>query len=308
MLSLVGSALRGAGWLFVIVLAAIGLAATVIKVTEQYGSSLWSREQLDLLAVYGKLAWTEGKNALETITWALAAFGLVVALGRLKTIAKLIADFRESKGSIFELSTTITGVQSSVAAVKGSAAALEAQVSRFSDLAPVVTSTAEKLEDALKQLADLQRIVVSEQGPDAVPDGGATPTVDADRLEENWQKLRSFWFANGERLDAVIERIPNSRVRSRFRRMPKTDYPSIIHALTEEGRISRAACELSLELHKEFLSHRSRKKPVTDSIVGAAQVRDAMLEQELNTIVPSLPAEITPMSEDLRKNAPEPVN
>ena len=43
--------------------------------------------------------WSEAKNALQTLTWAVAAFGLVVALGRLKTIARLISDFRELKGS-----------------------------------------------------------------------------------------------------------------------------------------------------------------------------------------------------------------
>jgi hypothetical protein len=224
----------------------------------------------------------------------------------LKTIAKLINDFGESKGSIFELSTTITGVKNTVTAVKTSASALEVQVSRLSDLAPIVTSTAEKLEDALKQLADLQRIAVSEQGAGdgaetVASSGGA---AEEDKFEQNYQQLRAYWFANGERLDAVIERIPQARVRSRIRRMPKTDYPAIINALASEGKISEAARELSLELHKEFLSHRSRKKPVTDAIVGAAKVRDAMLAKELEPPPSPPPA---PSADAVGKTDPEPV-
>jgi hypothetical protein len=93
MLSLITSALKGLALLVVSGLAAVGLAAITVKVGEVDGKSWWSREQLELLAVYGRLAWSETKNAVETLTWGLASFGLVVALGRLKTIAKLINDF-----------------------------------------------------------------------------------------------------------------------------------------------------------------------------------------------------------------------
>jgi len=278
MLSLISSALKALFWL---VVSVFGLVAVTIKLGEFYGMSWWTREQLDAFSVHGRLAWSEAKSVIETLTWALAAFGLVAALGRLKMIATLISDFRESKGSIFELSTTITGVKSTVGD-------LAVQVDRLSDLAPTVTSTAEKLEDALKQLADLQRIAVSEQRPSGPTESAASTGDEAeeDQVEENWQKLRGFWFSNGERLDAVIEKIPNARKRSRFRRMPRTDYPGIINALADEGLISNSARKLSLELHREFMSHRSRKRIVTESIVGAARSRDAMLAHELAKVVP----------------------
>lgn len=308
MFSLIGSALKGFAFLVVFVLATVGLAAVAVKVSEYYGTRWWSREQLEALSGYGRLAWSEGKNALETLTWALAAFGLVAALGRLKTIARLISDFRDSKGSIFELSTTITGVKDTVTAVKTSASALEVQVARLSDLAPVVTSTAEKLEDVLKQLADLQRIAVSEQGAgEGVVGSVSSKGEDEDeKLDENWEQLRSYWFANGERLDAVIENIPQARLRSRIRRIPKTDYRKIINALAHEGKISEAARKLSLELHKEFLSHRSRQKPVTESIVGAAQVRDAILAKELDS-QPEPRAATLPPADEVRKTEAVPV-
>ena len=50
-------------------------------------------------------------------------------------------------------------------------------MTRLVDLAPIVTSTAEKLEDALKQLADLQRIAVSEQGVGDRAEGVASGRV-----------------------------------------------------------------------------------------------------------------------------------
>jgi hypothetical protein len=152
-----------------------------------------------------------------------------------------------------------------------------------------VTATAEKLEDVLKQLADLQRIAVSETrvGNDLEADASPDAAAEEDRLEENWQQLRAYWFANGERLDTVIENIPQARIKSRFRRMPRTDYPAIINSLANEGWITDSARKLSLELHKEFLSHRSRRRPVTDSIVGAARSRDGILAHELGqTLVP----------------------
>jgi hypothetical protein len=282
MLSLIGSALKGLMWIGLFLLAAVGVMAAAVKVGEFYGTGWWSREQLDALSLNGRAAWVETKGALETLTWALAAFGLVAALGRLKTIAKLISDFRESKGSIFELSSTIAGVKMTVSEVQKSADGLATQVGRLSDLAPTVTSTAEKLEDVLKQLADLQRIAVSEQLPgDGAQSASLGDDSDEDRLDDNWQRLRGYWFANGERLDAIIESIPHARKRSRFRRMPRTDYPSIINALADERLISGAARDLSLALHREFMSHRSRKRPVTDSIVGAAESRDAILAHEL---------------------------
>jgi hypothetical protein len=284
MLSLISSALKGIVFIVASLLVLVGLAAIAIKVSDLYGASWWSKEQLDALFLIGRQAWSEAKGGLETLTWALAAFGLVVALGRLSTIARLISDFRESKGSIFELSTTITGVRSTVASLGG-------EVHRLTELAPTVTSTAEKLEDVLKQLADLQRIAVSENRISGPIEANASldDAAEEDAHEQNWQKLREYWFSNGERLDAVIEAIGNARIRSRFRRMPRTDYPAIINALANEGWISNSARGLSLELHREFLSHRSRRRPVTDSIVGAAATRDRLLAQELERTAPASP-------------------
>ena len=68
-------------------------------------------------------------------------------------------------------------------------------------------------------------------------------------------------------------------------------------------RYQRRVRKSSLELHQEFLRHRSRRKHVTDSIIGAAQVRDAMLAKELDTPL-ALTSAHSPYS---RKTEPEPV-
>ena len=102
----------------------------------------------------------------------------------------------------------------------------------------------------------------------------------------NWERLRELWNANGARLDEVIERIPAKRLRTKFARMPKTSYPAIINALADAKFISEAARKASLDLNTTFMSYKPRNRKIPDAAVGAIELLDKQLAQEIGGYLP----------------------
>jgi hypothetical protein len=151
-------------------------------------------------------------------------------------------------------------------------------VEKVRGLQATIERSAERVEEALAKLGDLERLAVSEQAADAA---SATAEATAQQEEENWERLRELWNSNGRRLDATIQRIGDKRTRRRFLQMSKRNYAGIIEALAEAKLISESAKTASLQLHSTFMRHRSRRAPVTDEVIGALVTLDHMLEYEL---------------------------
>jgi hypothetical protein len=270
------------------VLAVLGLIAVGVELYSWYIGARWRPEDINILIAKDSPArllflrlWEELKFVIQYGALFIGALAFAVAISQIKTVAKLISDFIVARGPIYALGTTITEVEKSVSV-------LSRDVDRLSKLEPAIKEMAEKIEETFAQIANLQRLTVSERsdaaGDEISPDVGngradiGRQTPDDTR---NWERLRELWNANGERLDAVIERIPHKRRRGRFQRMPRTNYPAIIDALAADGYISEAAREASQKLHSVFMSYKPRNRKIPDSAVGGIEVLDGMLQKEI---------------------------
>ena len=262
-----------------------------------------------LVDLYGPPAIAVLKFLIQSGGFAVFAVALLLAVLKIDKVAKVISDFIQARGDIHSLVTSVENVPKH-------AEKLAEHAAKMSDLRPLIQETAEKIEDALKQIGDLQRIAVS-QRTDAEPsleaarDGGPKsanlPSVEVDR---NWEELRALWNINGMRLDDVISRIQDKRRRDKFKRMPRTNYPAIIDALGDAKFISEAARKHSQELHSTFMSFKPRNRAIPDDIVERLRVYDQMLEHELSgttTTASALPSSSASQAVSVNKE-PEPVS
>lgn len=308
--SFVRRIVRGFFYLTIFCFAALGILAMGFEIYGWQVGERWKPEDINALIAAESPArslaaaiWSDVKFVLQYGTLLIGVVGFAIALTQLKTIGKLIADFIVARGPIYTLSTTISEVELSVGA-------LSREVDRLSKLEPAIRDMAEKIEETFAQIANLQRLAVSERTDGATSElaagNGRATTAPPSPPEEdrNWERLREIWNNNGERLDGVIERITDKRRRARFQRMPRTNYPAIINALGDEGYISEAARNASLELHSTFMSYKPRNRKIPDSAVAGLEVLDRMLTHELAPPSSDDEPPSSPPAVDIRTSAP----
>ncbi len=263
----------------------MGLCLGALELNAWHQGTRWQPQDINILLDQSsptrtalKKLWEEFKFVIQYGGIFIGAVALAAAVAQIKTVAKLISDFIVARGPIYLLSSTITQVESSVGS-------LSKEVDRLSNFEPTMREMAEKIEETFAQIANLQRLTVSERtenSPEETPPtNGRAASPPPPSEEPNWERLRELWNNNGERLDKVIEAIPDKRRRGRFQRMPRTNYPAIINALADEKLISEAARTASLDLHSTFMSYKPRNRKIPDSVVASKEVLDAMLAVEL---------------------------
>lgn len=272
---------RGTGLLLLFSFAGVGIAASGVEFYGWRTGTRWTPQDLNaLIAVESPVralaaaVWEDIKFLIQYGALFVGAVAFAAALTQIKTIAKLISDFIVARGPIYSLGTTIADVEKSVARLSG-------EVDRLTRLEPTIREIAEKIEQTFAQIANLQRLTVSERTEAASGDGPAPAAAAVTQEDRNWERLRELWNNNGERLDNVIERIADKRTRGKFQRMPRTSYPAIINSLADEAFISEAARKASLQLHSTFMSYKPRNRTIPDSAVAGLEVLDRMLEKEL---------------------------
>lgn len=276
--------------LTVFVFAIIGIAMAGLELHSWYVGTRWRPEDINaLIAVESPArslagrAWDEFKFLLQYGTLFIGAVAFATALTKARTISRIISDFIVARGPIYSLGTTITEVDRTVSM-------LSEQVARLSRLEPTIREISEKIEETFAQIANLQRLTISERSEatseNAVNQGAdqriqTQPIEITEEEDRNWERIRELWNNNGERLDSVIERISDKRRRGKFQRMPRTNYPAIINALGDESYISDAARNASLKLHSIFMSYKPRNRKIPDEAVASMELLDRMLEHEL---------------------------
>jgi hypothetical protein len=306
--SFVRRILRGFSRLLITLLAAAGLLLGALELHSWHAGVRWTPNDISTLIEYSAptraisaAVWEDFKFLIQYGAFLLGAIAFVAALAQLKTIARLISDFIVARGPIYTLGTTIAGVETSVEL-------LSKEVDRLSKLEPTIKAISEKLEATAAQINNLQRLAVSERTTateDQATRGAIGLTAPETGEDRNWERLRELWNNNGERLDQVIEGIPNKRRRQKFQRMPRTNYAAIINALADERYISEAARKASLDLHSTFMSYKPRNRRIPDSAVGNVVVLDGMLADELSVPTADDDASTSPPPVDSR--TPEPV-
>lgn len=231
----------------------------------------------ELRSLSGQLAWSEVKWIFEHVVYLLAALAALGCLLRLGKISKTIADFRESRGPIWDLRNT---------------------VNQLNDLAPLIRSLSEQvdlIDERVqawgKQVAELQveassvRTDAEESRPNDQRVLGITPPTEIrpaeDTEDPNWLLLRDIWRRNTRRLEYVIDQIGDGRTKIAFDRLPRTNYERIINKLQGQKLISAGAATASRSLIEEFNRYRPRNRAVPDEVIGGLKTLDHQLDREI---------------------------
>lgn len=230
----------------------------------------------ELRSLLAQMSWSEVKWIFEHVIYLLAALAALGCLVRLGTIRKTIADFRESRGPIWDLRTT---------------------VDQLKELAPLMEQLADQVDlmDQRvqawgKQVTELQVEASSlrtdaEDGAQIEQPGGVAQSIEIlpteDVEDPNWLLLRDIWRRNTRRLEYVIDRIGDGRTKIAFDRLPRTNYERIINKLQGQKLISVGAANASRSLIEEFNRYRPRNRAVPDEVIGGLKTLDHQLDREI---------------------------
>lgn len=221
------------------------------------------------------LPWSELKSWIELVLWALALVAVFWCLARLKMIHSIILAFRESRGPLFDLKSTVTD--------------LKEIEPKLRDLTEQMAQVKETVSALRGQLAALQLESISNRtGAEAAQVAGVGHPPDSiqsenedDEQEARWEKLREFWKRNTQRIEYTIEQIPDGRKRLSVDRLPRTNYVRIVHKLQGLGLVSAAAANASKALIDLFNTYRPRNKEIPAEVVESLAVLDVQLDREL---------------------------
>lgn len=282
----------GLSYFLIASLAIVGVIAIVLELYGLHVGVRWRPEDLNAIFAYdsptmrtARVIWEDIKYLIQYGAYLIAAAALFIAVTHIKTVAKLMSDFLDARGAIYQLAATMTSAEET-------AQKLSEQAEQLSALEPTIKGMSEKIEEAMLKIGDLQRQSVSERSdastsagtPGASVSGTAT-NGDAAEDERNWEKLRELWNANGVRLDEAIEKIPDKRRRTRYSRMDRRNYPAIINGLADDKIISETARKGSLDLHTTFMSFKPRNRKIPNQVIGELMAKDRMLDEEFSKLI-----------------------
>ena len=239
-----------------------------------------------IFELYGPPVLAALKFAIQSGGFAIFSLAMLIAMMKIDKVARIVSNFLDAKGDIHSLVTAVERMSKQAEAVS-------LHSTKLVQMKSIIDETSAKIEDAIKQISELQRIAVSERIEATSPSDnapireGTDSTLSSNKDNDNWEALREIWNSNGARLDDVISRISSRRRREKFVRMPKTRYPDIINGLATEGFISNVARDASLRLHQTFMSYKPRNRPIPDQVVADMSVLNDMLAEEMSKTEPA---------------------
>jgi hypothetical protein len=143
--------------------------------------------------------------------------------------------------------------------------------------------------DAMRQQASeyqLETMSTRIEAADDAPAAASTPPEPSTRTsvnveERNWHALREVWKRNTQRLEFIIDQIPDGRKRVAYDRLPRTNWDRIVDRLQSQELISFAAANASKSLNELFNMYRPRNRKIPDEVAGSLQVLDQQLDKIL---------------------------
>jgi len=209
-------------------------------------------------------------EVIRVASFALVSWALFIAAMKTETIFNIVRAFNEARSPISQLRTSVEDIKSTITSVKDSARDFDKNMG-------VLKEFNERFRALSDQIIELQEEAVSQRTDAAPLPGGALDAANADSDEQNWEEFRAIWKRNNQRLQATIDsKLAGARQR-KYDNYSRTDYPYIIDRLFEDGALSRTARDKSIDLHKMFMSYKSRRKPVTEEVVANARILDKQL-------------------------------
>ncbi len=220
--------------------------------------------------------WAEVKSIAELALYYLTIIAILGCLMRLNAIGRILRDFREARGPLWELKTTVSDLK---------------------DLEPAIQLLGDKVEAARKQVVELQadRISTRSDADEAEgidqADETEAPAPAEDGANRNWLQLREYWQRNRKRIEYIVDQIEDGRTKLGYDRLPRTNYKRILNKLQGQRFISAAAANASRDLVDLFNKYRPRNQTIPDEVIGSLQVLDQQLDRELVSFAQVLAAE-----------------
>jgi hypothetical protein len=209
----------------------------------------------------------------QIIKYALlivAAYAVIKTLGNLPLIKETMREFNLGRGRIWDLKNTVDDLRRLEPVMKSMA-------DRFERLN-------ENVEIIRKQNIDAQLESTVERTDNGPVDTAATAGVRQRVTDDaNWVKLRRLFLRNARRLQVKVESISDGRTRNAYDRIGWKRPRRIARRLKENGLISVADAEASLKLIETFNRFKPRHTAVPDEVIGAMEVLDRQLEQDLGS-------------------------
>lgn len=232
----------------------------------------WSEQARYFVQFLASITFENVKDAAHQLFWLLVLLAAIHTLRKLSTIREIIREFNKARGPIWDLRETIEQLTK-----------LEPVIQQLGQQMELLYA---KIEAAQKQVAELQVESISGRTEEfeSVLDTTPGPIVESGTIElddHNWEELRNFWRRNTQRIEFIIDQIKDGRSRISYDRMPRTNYTRIVDKLEDAEIISSAAATASRELFELFNRYRPKNRKVPDSVLGAVQLLDKQLDEEL---------------------------
>jgi hypothetical protein len=223
-------------------------------------------------------------EVIRVVSFGLLSWALFLAAMKMETIFKIVRGFNEARSPITQLRTSVDDIKSTIHEVAGTVTGVKESAREFDKNMGVLKEFNERFKALSDQVIGLQEEAVSQRtgAIGALPAGGLEAAA-ADDDEQNWEELRTIWKSNNQRLEAIIKNKLVGAKQRKYDNYPRTDYTVIINRLYDDDVLTQTTRDKSIELHRMFMSYRSRRKPVTDKVVGEARLLGEQLNHLMDT-------------------------
>jgi|GEM_PF-5596313 len=223
-------------------------------------------------------------EVIRVVSFGLLSWALFMAAMRMETIFNIVRGFNEARSPISQLHASVDSIKSTVQEVASTVSGVKESAREFDKNMSVLKEFNERFRALSDQVIGLQEEAVSQRTGAIGPlSAGALDAANLENDEQNWEEFRSIWKRNNQRLETIIKDKLAGAKQRKYDNYPRTDYPYIIDRLFEDGVLARTARDKSIELHRMFMSYKSRRKPVTDKVVADARILDKLLGQLIDS-------------------------
>ena len=153
----------GSLYIFVAALAAVGLVGLLFEAYSWQLGTRWRPEEINALISYDSstrravgTAWSDFKYLIQYGAYFIAAVALFTPVTQIKSISRLMRDYLDARGAIYQLAATMSNAEETARRLSG-------QADRLSQLEPTIQLMSEKVEEAVLKIGDLQRLSVSDR-------------------------------------------------------------------------------------------------------------------------------------------------
>jgi hypothetical protein len=245
----------------------VGLIAADIDIR-----AIWS-SVTEFFENYAVPTWAEFKWFFERSVYLLAGVAAIGVLWRINKIIMLVKEIRAGRSNIWDLRDLAQLMGNNAEIIKQNTAEMTAALSAIEeqDLVETVKGLVESLDAVQKQLADIQR------------NSDASAEARTAAAAEDRETIRQDWTAARDKLDEIINAIPDGRTRRAYKRLNRRSYSEIINRLLDDGLIDEAIAVAARVMNGTYLN----RNPITAEQLQRFKQAKQGFENSVKTFKPS---------------------